>query len=419
MSVSGYESSNRIPTEFQYWSNIQKPVYQRACKILRLLFRTDPTLPREVIEQFAYSYYDADPIAEAFVQEVYLQQGQEAGRAMLSQALKEGVSSVQDAPDSLHRLFAQIEETPEWLEPEKLALGAKVFRRWGTDLFHFAGAITLQGYQENSVAKPLAFTGTYTGESAARRFLETAQFWLDVSKPGGLLPGGEGVKTALRVRIMHVFVRKRLLEHPKWDLDAWGVPISQGDALLTLMGGSFLPGYLLKLMGYRTTREEIEATLHFWRYVGYLVGVQPRWYPQNVEEALGLMFTATVKGVRCSGEDGKNLAHSYLASYASSEAESLFGAWRKKLEYRQQLGFVSFFLPQKTYQEYGLPNPGLWRLYPLLQFPLVFTGESLRRRFPLVDELLDKRAWRLANRWVKSRLGERQAEYKAVATFTR
>ena len=31
-----------------------------------------------------------------------------------------------------------------------------------------AGAIALEGYRESSVAKPLAFTGAYTGESAQR-----------------------------------------------------------------------------------------------------------------------------------------------------------------------------------------------------------------------------------------------------------
>jgi len=75
--------------------------------------------------------------------------------------------------------------------------------------------------------------------------------------------------------MMHVFVRQRLLAHPEWDLDAWGVPISQADALLTLLGGSVAPGLALRAMGYRPSAEDIEDAMLFWRYVGHLMGVRP------------------------------------------------------------------------------------------------------------------------------------------------
>src|SRR5437660_667170 len=35
------------------------------------------------------------------------------------------------------------------------------------------------------------------------------------------------------VRIMHVYLRRRISEHPEWDADAWGVPINQSDAEIT------------------------------------------------------------------------------------------------------------------------------------------------------------------------------------------
>ncbi len=409
----------RVPGEFRYWENIDTPGARWLRRGLRLVFRCDPTLSKQAIDDYAASYYDADPVAEAFVEEVYRARGQDHGRRMIERALAHGVDAVEGAPVSLRRLFAEIEERPQWLDERKLCLGARVFRRWGTHLYSFAGAITLQGYLENSVAKPLAFTGAYTGESANRRFLETASFWIDVSEPGALDRGGQGIATALRVRIMHVFVRAGLLEHPEWDLAAWGVPISQGDALLTLMGGSFLPGYLLRLLGYRTSREEIEATMHFWRYVGHLIGVQPRWYPADVTEALGLMFTSHVKGVHLGGEDGRQLAHSYLASYAPTESDSGKGAWGKRLDYRLQLGYVNFFLPPGTRKAYGLPGAGVWGLHPLLQFPWIFARETARRHLPGVDAWVDRRARTKAKAWVRARLGPRTAEYRAVDAFTR
>ena len=134
---------------------------------------------------------------------------------------------------------------PDWLDWEQVELGAKVFRRWGTAIFSFATTSTLEMYSESSIAKPLALTGGYTGERAHKRQMETVRFWIDVSDPGGLRPGMRGRATAMRVRVMHVFIRRRLVKHPEWDLDAWGVPISVSDATLTLMGGSVVPGLAL------------------------------------------------------------------------------------------------------------------------------------------------------------------------------
>jgi len=72
------------------------------------------------------------------------------------------------------------------------------------------------------------------------------------------------------------------------------VPISVGDATLTLMGGSVVPGLALWSVGHQTTISEIEATLHYWRYIGHLLGVQPQRYPQNFRESVQLMFAAFV-----------------------------------------------------------------------------------------------------------------------------
>jgi hypothetical protein len=411
--------SDRIPGEFRYWENFPTRRAQWMRRALRLVFGADPVLPDEAVRAYAHSYYDADRVAEAFVHDTVLPRGQREGRRLVEQALARGVDSIADAPASLHRLFAEVETKPAWVDDRIIELGARVFRRFGTHMYSFAGAITLEGYRECSVAKPLAFTGAYTGESANRRFLETASFWIDVSEPGALGPGGRGRETALRVRLMHVHVRARLLAHPRWDLAAWGVPISQGDAMLTLMGGSFVPGHGLKLLGYRTSREEIEAMMHFWRYVGHLMGVQPRWYPKNADEALGLMFTSSVKSVGLSGEDGENLARSYLASYAPTGDEPRRQALEKRIEYGLQRGYVSWFLPPQTYRLYGLPSPGLWRLHPLAQAPFVFARETVRKTVPGIDAWLDERARAETKAWVQRRLGPRRAEYHAVERFTR
>lgn len=413
------EKPQTKPAEFQFYENENSLYAVILRKALSLAFGQDIRLPNSVIDRYAASYFEADPVAEKFVEEVLLKQGQEAGRRMVDQALAHGVDSLPSAPESLRQLFREIEIKPPWYDAEQVKLGASAFRRFGTHMYSFAGAITLHGYRENSVAKPLAYTGAYTGQTANKRFLETAAFWRDVSADHGLDAGGAGIATAMRVRLMHVFVRKKLMQHPGWKLKEWGVPISQGDAILTLMGGSFVPGYGLRLLGYLTSRAEVEAMMHFWRYVGYLMGVQPAWYPANVAEAAGLMYTAEIKGIAASGDDGRNLALSYLDSYKPTQADAWREALAKYVEYQWQVGYTSLFVPPWTYYRYGMPEPGLRRILPFIEAPFILAGEMAGKIHPAVRGFLDNRARLASENWIKARLGARSADYRAVEQFTR
>jgi hypothetical protein len=404
------------PGEFRYAANVGKP-WARAFRLAaRALLGFDPAPPDDVVAAIAAQYFDADPLAEAFVEEVYFGQGAAAGRALLDRAIAEGVDAIPDAPASLRALFADIDHDPPWLDRELSELGARVFRRYGSAVFRFAGAVTLEAYAESSVAKPLVLTGAYTGASTKHRFLETAAFWIAVSEPGGLALGAAGRASALRVRIMHVFVRKRLLAHPEWKLDEWGVPISQGDALLTLMGGSFAPGIAMQAMGYRPSVREIEAMMHFWRHVGHMMGVRPRWFPASMKEAFQLAYVTLVKNAHQAGEDGVQLCQSYVNAFAPPAQPT----WRDRFHHGVHMGYTRFFLPPWSYKKNRLPPAGLWALHPLLQFPFIFAAETLRRAFPRpLEAVADRVARRSRQRWFDRHMGGKPAEYRPAASFTR
>jgi ER-bound oxygenase mpaB/B'/Rubber oxygenase, catalytic domain len=297
-----------------------------------------------------------------------------------------------------------------------------VFRRYGTSVFSFATTSTLEMYSESSIAKPLSLAGGYAGETAHKRQLETVRFWIDVSEPGGLdpvQPTPRGRATAMRVRIMHVFIRRRLMRHSEWDLEAWGVPISIADATLTLMGGSVVPGLALWSVGHQTTIREIEALLHYWRYVGHLLGVQPSWYPSGFEDAVRLMYAAFVKRAYAAGADGEELVESYLPAFAPKPGTPLRRRLRDELNYRAQIGYTRFWMLPMTYRRHDMPFPWPWALHPLIQFPFVFTLETFRRIAPPLDVAADRvQRWR-RNNWYANETGGRAAEFTPVEEFRR
>jgi len=411
---------DRIPGEFRYWERVNDPAIQRGRRMWQRVFRFDPQPPDEYVRRFARAYYDADPVAEAFVDEVYLGGiGPKAGRAMLDQALEQGVDSITDAPPSLVRLFEEFETLPDWYDRKQVELGAKVFRRWGTSVFSFATTSTLEMYSESSIAKPLSYAGGYAGDAAHKRQMETVRFWIDVSDPGGLDAGARGRATAMRVRVMHVFIRRKLMQRPEWDLEAWGVPISIGDASLTLMGGSVVPALALWTVGHQTTKREIEATLQFWRYVGHLLGVQPDWYPRNFEESVQLMYAAFVKRAYLAGEDGEELVESYLPAFKPKAGTGLRKRVRDEINYRVQIGYTGYWLLPATYSRHRMPRRFPWVLHPVLQLPVVLSLETLRRLIPPLDAVADKVQRHRRERWYRNEMGDKAAEFTPVEEFRR
>jgi hypothetical protein len=408
-----------IPSEFRYWQQVNRRGVQRARKAWRTVWRFDPQPSEEYVRRFAQAYYDTDPVAEAFVADVYDTLGAKRGRELLDQAIEHGIESVPDAPMSMRALFEEFETPPEWLDPQLVERGAKVFRRWGTAVFKFATASTLEMYTESSIAKPLALSGGYTGSRAHHRQLETVRFWIDVSDPGGLDARGAGRATAMRVRIMHVFIRRRLMKHAEWDLDAWGAPISVADATLTLMGGSVVPGLSLWSAGHQTTISEIEALLHFWRYVGHLLGVQPDWYPRDFRESVQLMFAAFVKRAYAAGPDGDELIESYLPAFAPKPG----APWRKRVrdevEYRALVGYTRFWMLPQSYKSHEMPRAWPWVVLPVLQAPVLLTLETLRRVIPTLDRIADRSQRRRRESWYRNQMGERRAEFQPAEELRR
>lgn len=390
------------PTDFRFDERRDGRVARAVRRTCRVAFGFDPAPDDGFVDAFAAAYFEGDPIAEAFVRACSAQ-GARGGlgeaRRRLDVALADlaaGRSPELAADPPLRALLEDALLPPTWLDRERFALGAETFRRYGSLVFRFAGAITLAGYRESSVAKPLVLSGAYVGDSTRARFLETASFWIEVSEPGGLDAGAPGFAAALRVRVLHASVRVRLDGHAAWDHAAWGVPINTGDALLTLLGGSLAPGLGLRVLGFRTTREEIEALLHFWRAVGHVMGVRFTRFPETLEGAVRLAYVAALKGSNGAGEDGRKLCRSYARAFARRDGDGPLG-WLEDAFHR---GMTGLFLPPPLHRQQGLGSPGLTPLVPLAAAPWIFAAETARLHVPGVAALLDRAARAERRSWL-------------------
>ncbi|MEQ6900908.1 oxygenase MpaB family protein [Nocardioides sp. YIM 152588] len=419
-AVPGGPAAGACPTRFKYWERKDLPHWQRRRRAFRRLTGHDLFPTDEQARMLCEDQFAGDPVAERFVADVFFGEiGHRRGRQLLDRALDHGVDAVPEAPESMRALFAELETVPDWVDRDLVEAGAAVWRRWGTMLFSVAGAITLEIYTEGAVAMPLSLAGGYAGDNALRRFLETSKFWIDVSEPGQLFePRSQARKTAMQVRVMHVAVRKRVGDHPEWDHDAWGLPISQTYEQMTQIGGAVAPALMLWLAGVQTTPKEMRALIHFNRYMGHLLGVKPRWAPTTIVEQLQVLAMSTAARSYDSGPAGKELIESFPAAFAPREGQRGLKRLRAAYNHRIYSAYCALWMAPSTRRLYDMPPAFPWILIIAARWPLM-TAVELVRRVPGLGGVHAAAMDRHRRGWHAAQMDGREAEFDASSALRR
>ncbi|WP_026917558.1 oxygenase MpaB family protein [Gordonia shandongensis] len=380
-------------------------------------------LPTEAVQRaFLAGHTAGDPVAERFVAETYHgSMGGDRARELLDEALRVGIDNVPEAPESMRELFAEFETIPDWVDPDLIEQGAAVWRRWGYSLGAVGNAGTMDTYTEGSLAVPLSLSGGYAGASALNRYLETSKWWLEVCRPGAVLtPGSTAREVSLKLRVMHVSVRARVAEHPEWDADRHGLPISQSEMMLTLLGGSVGPAFGLTALGFLTTPAEARAVLHFNRYLGHLVGCSvDDMYPRTYADGLRLLFYFDATRKHDSGALGPELVEAFVPSFEPPPGMRGVDRWRALLHLHLQAGYTRLFMLPWNRRRYRLPSgiPGLVMLVG--RAPLIATIDVLRHVVPGLDRWWQRGSLRRWRRWHSWHMGHREAAFDATKALRR
>jgi ER-bound oxygenase mpaB/B'/Rubber oxygenase, catalytic domain len=223
----------------------------------------------------------ADPRADEVI--ATLTADGEVGRvnALMRQLTENDDALPPGLPEVARDYFAETEALPAWSDPRLIVEGERLFMERGPHIVAGLFCSSLPDcYASAKGAQVLAMTARLT-QRPYRRIVETAQFVVDVMSPGGLAPGGRGIRTAQKVRLMHAGVRRLCESQPQWHPD-WGRPINQEDLAGTLMTFATVVLDALHRLGVEVAPPQQEAYLHAWRNVGHLLGIDPRLIPEDV-----------------------------------------------------------------------------------------------------------------------------------------
>jgi hypothetical protein len=293
----------------------------------------------------------------------------EQTRPLFDRALAEGIENVPEAPEPLREFFVRVETLPDWVDRDKLRRGARALRRGGADGMYVARDVALLGgYQFSGFNKTLLRTGALE-KGSNKRFAETMQWAMDVISEGGLDPVGVGYRSTIRVRLIHAFVRRHVAAMPDWRGDEWGMPVNQTDMAATLVGALIAPSAGGIGMGILPAPADLDGIAHMTRYVGWLIGVQDEWLPQNFRDGVRVLYH-TLTALAAPDESTKQLA----VPMADDPMAWNYRNWpslRRRVARAQHLSVTSGFLGPRAMRALGLAYVPPW--YPLLRIPVNVT----------------------------------------------
>ena len=311
-----------------------------------------------IAEKLIPYLYEWDRLGDQLVLDIHDNKGFVQGNASLSSYLK-AEKLPNDEQNIWFNFFEKIEIQPEWLDKEKLKYGAELSRRSGLSaLIVLRDYCLMGGYESAAINKPLIYTGALK-KGAVKRLTDTVNFWVHITKENGLDRNSEGFRQIFLTRIIHSYSRINILKHTDWDSNKWGIPINIWDMLATNLGFSlvFLVG--LRKIGLQPSEEEIDGLFHFWKYVGYLLGIPLELLPENEDEAIEALYLWTM--TQHEGDEDSRLLAEAL------QQEPLFANYPKNKLMRMMMREVHLFYNYFLLGDYsckilGLPETKVGRL---------------------------------------------------------
>ena len=223
-----------------------------------------------------------------------------------------------DLPAELRAFLDETEALPPWHKPELVRQAEGLFNIHGlVSLVSLVLASLPECYTMKTGVQILALTGQL-GAHTNRRLHQTAVMVLAVMGKDGLGPRGQGIRQAQKVRLIHAAIRFRILAaigtpgYPaaagagvprviegarrsvvdviadddfSWNNARDGYPINQEDLAFTLLTFGYVIPRAMITLGVPLTDDQVDAFLHAWNCVGYVMGVDERLMAHTVTDA--------------------------------------------------------------------------------------------------------------------------------------
>lgn len=176
-------------------------------------------------------------------------------------------------------------------------------------------------------------------DSIGERLGETGSFVMEIFKPGAFITERSAFLVCAKVRLIHAFSRYFISQYAKDWKSSYGKPVNQEDMLGTNIAFSQIVLRGLIKLGIQVSEEEHQVVLSYWKWVGEMIGIDVRFWPETSKEAFELDKHIRRRHIRPS-EAGQKLTQALLNFYKKSIPDPVLSD--------QVEGIVCFFLGKEA-----------------------------------------------------------------------
>lgn len=295
-------------------------------------------------------------------------------RKYFETALYEGLDKLPQQIPELTTFFQLIEQKPIWYDQTKIDDALKFTYRLGINNGLILRDLSLMtGYMYPGFNQPLVLTGALK-KQAGTRLAETTKWWVDITEKNGFERFNKGFTSTIFVRFIHSLVRLQLNKSEKWDAETWGLPINQYDQAMTNIAFSGVVLIGIRALGIFPNANEVDSFLHFWKYAGWLMGIEEKWLVNKESEGWKLIYW--MQFVHPESDASSISLGSSLSKEPFERKYRYLRSFQQKLAYKQHLEITQFFIGRNKMQKLGLkPQSAAWFAYYLIGRNLtLYTG---------------------------------------------
>ncbi len=168
-----------------------------------------------------------DPLADAVVERMVAEKGDQESRNIFGLLIRNINTPIDQLPSYVQDYILQTNRLPTWTDQLKVKMAQEFFIDHGPKfmLFLYYKSLPLLYVCKNG-AQVLYRTGRLmhdpqSMQAFTRRIGQTAQFLLDVMTPGELGPGGQGIRSIQKVRLIHASIR-HFVAAKDWSVELLG-----------------------------------------------------------------------------------------------------------------------------------------------------------------------------------------------------
>ena len=275
---------------------------------------------------------------------------------------------------ALKEIVSQLSVLPYWYNEDKFLQSEQFFKDFMQELMMMLGLVSLPYCYGGAEGSKVLVASGRLHTNTSKRLMETGTFVWNVCAPGAFSGTGKGFLTCLKVRLIHQFTREKLLKDG-WDSDKYGYPVNQLDQAGTNLSFSLIAIRAIRKTGKSISNYQLEAYIHRWNVISYLVGLQDGLIMETIRTAS--MLSRAIERIQFrKSDEGRVLTKALLKSIF--EQTGFADGYRRLLPY-----YMGYLIGEPTAKYLNL-DPGNGIQY-VFEFNSILTKmQSFFHWFPVI-----------------------------------